>query len=210
MGANFKRFTISEVASTLNNLEFKYEKATEQYNSPFFKEFSNLYNTDSILIRCSCKEPELFSEIIKSLHFFEQQRNDVPCLDNDIIKSLLTNLSLNPGPSPIAEFTDNCNWERFNFICFEKVVPEIFTSQLEELIEIGGLFFKTKLTLEQIRKLSNDFSDSIFQGRSQKVKIYRADEGWSFYFGKMGYDVTFFLFDEFSGEFWILAKTDYD
>jgi hypothetical protein len=155
----------------------------------------------------------LFSKIIKSLHFFEQERNDYTHLENNIIKSLITNVFLNPGPSPIAEFTDNVNWERFNSITFEEISADSFAPRLEKLVEVGGLFEKSKQSLDQITNLSIDFSNSIFKGKINDFKIYYTfDEGWSYYFGKMGIglDVTFFLFDGFLGEFWILSKTDYD
>ncbi|WP_290246089.1 hypothetical protein [Mucilaginibacter myungsuensis] len=213
MGEEFKQFTFTEVVSILNNFEFKYEWATEQHNSPFFKEYSNLYNTDPILLRCTCKDSKLFSEIIKSLDFFEQEKHGYRCLENDVIKSLITNLYLNPGPSPIAEFTDGVDWERFKSLSFEKISPTSFVVKLQELIQVGGLFEKSKQSSDQIKNLALDFSNSIFKENIKNFKIYYTfDEGWSDYFGKMGMglDVTFFLFDGTLGEFWILSKTDYD
>ncbi len=207
------QLTISEITDILKNLEFKYEETSEQYRSPFFKEFSGLYNTDPILLRCSCKEPKRFSEIIESLHFFERLRNDILYLDINIVKSLITNVFLNPGPSPIAEFTDSINWKLFNTTCFVEINPLSFVLKLTELVETGGLFVKSKRSSNQLISLSLDFCNSIFKGGSQKFKIYYTfGEGWSSYFGKMGMglDVTFFIFDAVLGEFWILSKTDYD
>jgi len=210
---NLEQLTAGELGDILKTIEFKYENTTQQYNSPFFKEFSGLYNTDPILLRCSCKQPELFSKIIKSLNLFEEERHGVRQLNPEIIKSLITNVFLNPGPSWIGHFTDEVDWKKFNFLSFEEIPSISFAHRLQKLVEIGGLFFKSKLPLNQVKNLSIDFSNSIFSGKINDFKIYYTfDEGWSAYFGKMGMglDITFFLFDGISGEFWILSKTDYD
>ncbi|WP_157687470.1 hypothetical protein [Pedobacter psychrophilus] len=127
-----------------------------------------------------------------------------------IIKSLFINKSLNISPSQMGELNENCNWEEFETLCFERVSPFIFDGILAELVSRGGIFFKSKKKLKHIVELARIFSDSIIQGYYNSFIIYQVTEGWSGYFGNMGFDNTFVIFDENNGEFWVMAKTDFD
>lgn len=74
---------------------------------------------------------------------------------------------------------------------------------------MGGLYQAQELSAGKVKELSHQLADWIIEGRAGDFLIYRT-EGWSSYFGRIGYDRVFLLFDKGKAEFWVLAKTDYD
>lgn len=213
-----------EIAKNFEALEFRPIDISDQFSHLFFKELSTLYNTDPILLRFACSDQMSFLKCVQNLRYASNYRN-IPlhlengtilssssyCLDNEILKSLLTNRSINIIPFGLAGLTDGCNWDKFELVQFEKISPFQFEGLLAEIVSNGGLFVKSSKISNDIVNLARSFSDSIIQGNFSHFEIYRSEEAWSDYFdNRFWHNNTFIIFDGVKGEFWIVATADFD
>lgn len=199
----------AEIVSFLNSAVFKNINCSDLKQSRYFLEMAKLYNYEPIILRFISEEPETFARCI---HWSEDIDNVTRILANKAVKALITNESLCFHQAPLAELTDgwNINWDNFDKLIFEYLNPLYFDSELAELVCNGGLFEKWIYSAAEAKTWATVFVNEIIQGRFDDFKIYQLEEGWSGWFGGMYEDLSFFIFDEGRGEFWILAMTDSD
>jgi hypothetical protein len=178
--------------------------------SILYNQMEKIYNYQPIILRYSCDNPTKFSRCIYWFGKGDGTFNNWTQLSNKLVKTIIINKSLSPISAGLAELTEgwDIDWGRFEKVSFDGISPFQFDGVLAELVFHGGILTKWDSSDSDAKNWAKSFVDLIIQDRFTEFKIYEVDQGWSGWFSNMGYDMSYFIFDEGKGEFWILAKTD--
>ena len=197
-----------EICFDLERMRFEYRDSARVQT--LFRAISNGSNIDTIVFRCGTDSAPEFRACMEAFpfHYRYRMRHQLVA-ENSMIALILRHPSINTSPSPAAELNDGADWMLFNAMDLVPVDPIVFPARLAIMSMMGGLYQAQELSAGKVKELSHQLSDWIIEGRSGDFLIYQT-EGWSNYFGRIGYDRVFLLFDKGKGEFWVLAKTDYD
>lgn len=224
---NIKRI---EIIDLVQNTEFISLSTELAFQTKFFQLFKDRYNGVPVFSRYSCEEVEKFKRAIPLFtlepvevynHGKLRKTNDgiiqydyQPHSINSMIFYLLKNKSL----QKIATLDSECGFtsldkyndtiDKFSVNPFEEINPLMLDGEIADLAMQGSVYCRWEYSASETKAMVTEFVDVITERRYEDFRIYKSTMDWSGYV--LGFFVAYFLFDERTGEFWILSKDDYD
>lgn len=133
---------------------------------------------------------------------------------NEIIFYLLKNKSLGKITTIEGEYgftvldAYNDTLDKFKVNPFEEINPLKLDGEFADLALQGSVYRNWEYSAKETKRMADEFVEIITERRYEDFRIYKTTMDWSGYI--LGFFVSYFLFDEGKGEFWILSKDDFD
>ena len=207
----------NEICEFLSEVDFERCNLDIYLETPFFIEFSKLYNEAPNFWKYKCLNKNKFNQSIDWMGIEEK-------IDNNKIKHY--SYSINPiiyslfKNNNIVEISTNLmvsvdyflktykTPEDFEVIEFEEINPFAFDGILTQIVKEGGIFHDWSYSNRETKQMCIEFTDLFMENRYEDFRIFKTIFDWNGC--SLGFFVAFLIFDQLNGELIFLAKDDYD